>query len=165
MPKPIPMYMPVVAHAAIDAGACAILGHHPHVVQAVEMYKRAIIFYSLGNFSFYRRPGSPNFCLPNGEYEFKDAYTRQMDPDYTYDWNKYFDKSGIAYLELDKAGVRKATYSPTVMNDKGQPRIFKPGDPQFSESHKYFNWISKEIPGGITEVGLQGDRLLLYERK
>lgn len=40
------------AHAAIDAGADLILGHHPHVVQATEKYKDKNIFYSLGNFVF-----------------------------------------------------------------------------------------------------------------
>lgn len=40
------------ARAAIDAGADMIIGHHPHVVQAVEIYKGKLISYSLGNFVF-----------------------------------------------------------------------------------------------------------------
>ncbi len=40
------------AHAAIDAGAVAVLGHHPHVVEPVEYYGNGVIFYSLGNFVF-----------------------------------------------------------------------------------------------------------------
>ena len=40
------------AHLAIDAGADLILGHHPHVVQKIELYKEKYIFYSLGNFIF-----------------------------------------------------------------------------------------------------------------
>jgi poly-gamma-glutamate synthesis protein (capsule biosynthesis protein) len=41
-----------LAHSWIDAGADAIVGHHPHVVQTVEIYKDKYIFYSLGNFIF-----------------------------------------------------------------------------------------------------------------
>lgn len=41
-----------LAHALIDNGADAIIGHHPHVVQHIEAYKGAPIFYSLGNFIF-----------------------------------------------------------------------------------------------------------------
>jgi len=41
-----------IAHQLIDAGADAIVGHHPHVVQEVETYKGKPIFYSLGNFVF-----------------------------------------------------------------------------------------------------------------
>lgn len=38
--------------AAIDAGASAVIGHHPHVIQGVEEYGGGVIFYSLGNFCF-----------------------------------------------------------------------------------------------------------------
>jgi poly-gamma-glutamate synthesis protein (capsule biosynthesis protein) len=38
--------------AAINAGATAVLGHHPHVLQSIERYKDGIIAYSLGNFVF-----------------------------------------------------------------------------------------------------------------
>ena len=40
------------AHAAIDAGADVVYGHHPHVLQPMEEYNGGHIFYSLGNFSF-----------------------------------------------------------------------------------------------------------------
>ena len=40
------------AHAAIDAGADIVYGHHPHVLQPIEEYNGGIIYYSLGNFSF-----------------------------------------------------------------------------------------------------------------
>lgn len=41
-----------LAHALVDAGVDAIIGSHPHVVQDIEVYKQAPIFYSLGNFIF-----------------------------------------------------------------------------------------------------------------
>jgi poly-gamma-glutamate synthesis protein (capsule biosynthesis protein) len=39
------------AHALADAGASLILGHHPHVVQGLEVYGGVPIVYSLGNFA------------------------------------------------------------------------------------------------------------------
>jgi len=45
--------LPAFAHAAIDAGADIILGHGPHVVRALELYKGRLIVYSLGNFVGY----------------------------------------------------------------------------------------------------------------
>ena len=45
-------YQPKLGHAAIDAGADVVLGHHPHVLQAVEKYNDGLIIYSLGNFTF-----------------------------------------------------------------------------------------------------------------
>jgi poly-gamma-glutamate capsule biosynthesis protein CapA/YwtB (metallophosphatase superfamily) len=40
------------AHAAIDAGARVVAGHHPHVTQPWEKYGAGVIFYSLGNLVF-----------------------------------------------------------------------------------------------------------------
>lgn len=41
-----------LAHAAIDNGVDLVLGHHPHVLQGIEVYKGKNIVYSLGNFAF-----------------------------------------------------------------------------------------------------------------
>lgn len=41
-----------LGRAIIDAGATAVLGHHPHVLQSVERYRDGLIIYSLGNFVF-----------------------------------------------------------------------------------------------------------------
>jgi poly-gamma-glutamate capsule biosynthesis protein CapA/YwtB (metallophosphatase superfamily)/outer membrane protein assembly factor BamB len=42
----------IVAHAAIEAGADVVVGHHPHVTQTVEQYERGLIVYSLGDALF-----------------------------------------------------------------------------------------------------------------
>lgn len=64
-------------HAVIDAGADLLLGHSPHVVRAMEIYKGRLIAYSLGNFAFYRFPFAGPTALslileanigPNGEF-------------------------------------------------------------------------------------------------
>ncbi len=41
-----------IGHRLIDSGADVVIGHHPHVIQPVEVYKGGAIFYSLGNFVF-----------------------------------------------------------------------------------------------------------------
>lgn len=40
------------AHRMINAGADLIIGHHPHIIQQIEIYKGKTIIYSLGNFIF-----------------------------------------------------------------------------------------------------------------
>ncbi len=42
-------------HAVVDAGADLVLGHGPHVVRGMEIYKERLIAYSLGNFATYGR--------------------------------------------------------------------------------------------------------------
>jgi len=41
-----------IAHAAVNSGASAVIGAHPHVLQGKEIYKGTPIYYSLGNFVF-----------------------------------------------------------------------------------------------------------------
>jgi poly-gamma-glutamate capsule biosynthesis protein CapA/YwtB (metallophosphatase superfamily) len=45
-------FLVAFAHAAIDAGADIFVGHGPHVLRPIEIYKGKPIFYSLANFAF-----------------------------------------------------------------------------------------------------------------
>lgn len=53
-PAPLPQDVDL-AHKMLEAGAGAIIGHHPHVLQPIETYqtqdqRNTVIIYSLGNF-------------------------------------------------------------------------------------------------------------------
>lgn len=41
-----------IGHLAIDSGASAVIGSHPHILQGIEQYKNGVILYSMGNFTF-----------------------------------------------------------------------------------------------------------------
>jgi len=45
--------LPLFARTVIDAGADLVLGHGPHVLRGMELYKDRLIAYSLGNFATY----------------------------------------------------------------------------------------------------------------
>lgn len=47
-----PDFMVEFAHACIEGGAGAVIGHGPHVLRGVEIHRGRPIFYSLGNFIF-----------------------------------------------------------------------------------------------------------------
>lgn len=47
-----------LAHAAVDAGADLVIGHGPHVLRAMEVYRGRLIAYSMGNFVGYRQFGT-----------------------------------------------------------------------------------------------------------
>lgn len=52
------------AYRLINAGADAIIGHHPHVIQKEEYYKGKPVYYSLGNFVFDQtKPGTTEGLL------------------------------------------------------------------------------------------------------
>jgi poly-gamma-glutamate synthesis protein (capsule biosynthesis protein) len=54
------------AHAMVDAGADLFVGHGPHVLRGVEMYKGKPIMYSLGDFIFQNETV---LRLPSENYE------------------------------------------------------------------------------------------------
>lgn len=45
-------FISAFAHAVVDAGADVFVGHGPHVLRGIEVYKGKPIFYSLANFIF-----------------------------------------------------------------------------------------------------------------
>jgi len=85
------------AHAFIDAGASMVLGHHPHVIQGMELHHEHPILYSLGNF------------IANHVYwDSGDFLT----------WNR-FERTGCVFLaELDKNGIRGMKQVPVFDNCK-----------------------------------------------
>jgi poly-gamma-glutamate synthesis protein (capsule biosynthesis protein) len=52
------------AHAAIEAGAKLVIGHHTHVLQPIELSSDGVIAYGLGNFAF-EDAGPPETGLLN----------------------------------------------------------------------------------------------------
>ncbi|CAK7199579.1 hypothetical protein SEUCBS139899_002260 [Sporothrix eucalyptigena] len=65
----IAAYQRPLARAMVDAGASVIVGHHPHVVQGIEFYRGAPVFYSLGNFIF-----SNDIVTPDETFRTYPAY-------------------------------------------------------------------------------------------
>lgn len=45
--------LPLFARTVIDAGADLVLGHGPHILRGMEIYKDRLVAYSLGNFATY----------------------------------------------------------------------------------------------------------------
>ncbi len=56
-------YQVELGHQAIDWGADLVLGHHPHVLQEIEIYKGRLIAYSLGNFVFGSESNNTNSSI------------------------------------------------------------------------------------------------------
>lgn len=61
-------FLKTFAYRCIDAGADAVLGHGPHELRGIEIYKGKPVFYSLGNFVFQTETVS---AQPADAYENK----------------------------------------------------------------------------------------------
>jgi len=111
------------ARAAVDAGADLVLGHGPHVLRAMEVYKGRLIAYSLGNFIGFRQfgtmggPGGTTAVLdvtlaPNGAIVSARLHAGLLDnqgvphPDPT---GAAFQQVGeLSRLDFPETGVRVA---------------------------------------------------------
>jgi Bacterial capsule synthesis protein PGA_cap len=77
-------FEPVLFHAAIDAGADAVVRNGPHVAGGIEIYKGKPIFYSLGSF-FFQFGGIRSYKVPGGALiRFSDAWFQTFVPVTTY---------------------------------------------------------------------------------
>jgi hypothetical protein len=145
VPKTICTYQPPVAHAAIDAGADLILGHHAHSIKAVEVYKGKVCFYSIGNFMTTGSPkNSPNTydwnliwlpidedCLPpNGRYFFPSHCRMTMVPK----------------IVMSRKGIERVAFLPAYINSRAQPYVVTPDDPKFAEILRFTEWVSDQHP-------------------
>jgi poly-gamma-glutamate synthesis protein (capsule biosynthesis protein) len=162
-------YQPLVAHAAIDAGADAVLGHHPHQPQSVERYKHGVIFYSIGNFSFFirgdkQRQSQHSHVAPGGEYTHQEIYSLEPDPGFSFDYRRHSNEGGIVFLEADRSGLLEATYLPTLMDETGRARVVTPDQAQFQKSLEYLNWTGKFVANGAADIRAGGERYLVYTR-
>jgi poly-gamma-glutamate capsule biosynthesis protein CapA/YwtB (metallophosphatase superfamily) len=59
-------FLKTFARMCIDEGVDAVIGHGPHIIRGIEIYKNCPIFYSLGNFIFQNETVSR---LPSDFYE------------------------------------------------------------------------------------------------
>ena len=59
-PATLAPYERAVAHAAIDAGADVVVGHHAHILRGIEIYRGKPIFHGLGNGCVVTRALSPD---------------------------------------------------------------------------------------------------------
>ena len=116
------MYEKEVAHAAIDAGADLIVGHHPHVLKGVEVYRGKAIFYSMGNFAF-DYPLSVR--LERQKATGVKHASHKVDPKYAeyYSWAAESRKSMIVKCRISNKKIEKLSFLPVLINTKAQPVV------------------------------------------
>ncbi len=81
----------------IDAGADAVIGAHPHLLQGMDFYKGSFIAYSLGNFWFNMK------SLQTGLLELSVSQEGKISPYFT----PCLTKEGKTLVEKDEAGRRQ----------------------------------------------------------
>jgi hypothetical protein len=95
-----------MARKIIDLGALIVHGHHPHVIQGMELYRNGLILYSLGNFFF------PNFKRTDGcRFHFPKESWRTV----------------AAQCEVSADGVRSVSLMPLFVGSDHRVHVLRGG--------------------------------------
>lgn len=152
-PRIISDYQVTVAHAAIDAGADLVIGHHAHVPKAIEVYKGKAIFYSLSNFCMTKGFPKGPWLEPPWMHGALRNHTDQ-DPSYPLlPYGKDAKRTLLAKAVFSKSGVTRISYLPMMIDTQYRPEVLRNGDPRFSDITNYMEWVSDGFTHKFTVDG------------
>ena len=137
------------AHECIDCGAHAIIGHGPHLLRPVEIYKNRPIFYSLGDFVIHNEniPYAP--CEMYEEQGLTDDATMR---ELFYSRSKGYKRglmrdrrmleSVIPYFEFEDGELKYLELMPIEL-DFDKKEVWQKGNPHFSDKHGIIERLSE----------------------
>lgn len=162
VPAVIPDYQKDVAHAAIDAGADLVLGHHAHILKGAEIYKGKTILYSLANFAM-------ELTMTREHAESKGfREIQKLSPNWVPDLDSRYNfppdsaMSIAVEANIDKSGVRDLRLVPVYIDRTAEPQFLSPDDPRFERVRVYLRQISNDA-GYDTRFEAVGDTLVLTQ--
>jgi poly-gamma-glutamate synthesis protein (capsule biosynthesis protein) len=160
VPVKLADYQIELAHAAIDAGADMIIGHHPHILKGVEVYRGRPILYSLGNFAM-DLPMTPELAASKSFKNLQKLYGGwEVHEDDMYNCPPETQNTLVAKCIIAQGKIRKFSLLPTWITRKNAaPTILKATDPLFTEVANYLETITAGagLQGHTTQ---QGDELI-----
>ena len=134
-------FIATFAHAVVDAGADVFVGHGPHVLRGIEVYKGKPIFYSLANFIFQNETV---LRMPEDgyeEYSLRDDAQMVDYLDARYDHDKrsfpadreYWDSVAVVTKWQDKKFVEAQLHPITLgfgksRAERGRPKLASGAD-------------------------------------
>ncbi|GAB3444791.1 CapA family protein [Actinophytocola sediminis] len=125
-PAVLAMYERPVAHAAVDAGAHVVFGHHAHIMRGVEVYRGRPIFHGLGNFVTVTHALTPtgNDSAERAAWARKRVELYGFAPDPAMPYYPFHPESRntvIAVCRFGANGIVSAGFVPCWIDDAGRP--------------------------------------------
>ncbi|MBR5295604.1 MAG: CapA family protein [Clostridia bacterium] len=128
------------AHRCIDAGAHAVIGHGPHLLRPIEIYKNRPIFYSLGDFVVHLENIA---CAPEEMYAKQkmtsDGTLRDLFLDRSANYTRGLVRdrkmleSVIPLFEMEDGKLTKMELMPIEL--QFEEPVWRRGNPVFSAKH------------------------------
>lgn len=114
------------AHAAIDAGADLVLGHGPHLLQGIEVYKGKVIFYNLGQLIVDR--------------DVPDEYKNTI----------------ILNCEISDKKIQRVSFLPVALNEQKQPEPLTSTDERCHKINELMVKLSRKLGTTLYFEGVEG---------
>ncbi len=156
-----PDFLPKLAHEAIDAGADEFIGHGPHQLRGIEIYKGKPIFYSMGNFFFESSMESPVGMDEYEEWHLNPATTTDEEQNAALD-KKWFTgrrwyESVVAVSRFENGKVAEIRLYPVTLGamrraaDRGVPKMASP-----AEAHRILARLQRLSAPYGTKITIEG---------
>lgn len=121
-PGTIADYQYEAGHAAVDAGADLVIGHHAHVVKGVEFYRGKPIFHSIGNLTL----------LPRGDHGEPMTEIGRVDAQFTM----------VLRVEITGGALTRLAILPYWLDERLEPEPIPAGDPRLAEYVAFLERVS-----------------------
>ncbi len=163
-PAQLAPYERSVAHAAIDAGADIVVGHHAHILRGIELYRGKPIFHGLGNGCVVTRALSPDADDPaRASWARRRRELFGFEPDPAYEVAPFHPEAVnamLAEVALMPDGRIRAGFVPVYVEAPGRPTLA--GGERFSQVVRYVQRITEAA--GLEPLKLQvGDARVTLE--
>lgn len=150
------------AHRCIDSGAHAVIGHGPHLLRPIEVYKDCPIFYSLGDFvlQLYNVELAPeDFFAKHGLSSAATVHEllKKRSKDFTIGLmtDVRMSRSVIPYWETEGTKLTKLTLLPIEMTMQGNKSEI--GLPRRSENPEIAEYLAKMCEPYGTKIKMEKD--------
>jgi poly-gamma-glutamate synthesis protein (capsule biosynthesis protein) len=162
IPHVLAEYQLEVAHAVIDAGADAILGHHPHLLKGIEIYRGRPIFYSLGNFAIEQPQVWDPAIVSSESFRHLVSLNPEWSPERAYILPAVTRLTGIAKLVIQSEGRIDTRFLPAWINDDSAPQMLAANDVRIVDVMTLLQ-RSSQAAGFATHIAIDGNELRIEQ--
>jgi poly-gamma-glutamate capsule biosynthesis protein CapA/YwtB (metallophosphatase superfamily) len=160
IPAVIADYTKEIAYTAIEAGADLIVGHHPHILKGVEVYKGKVIFHSLGNFALELPFQFDNKLKGTTRHKEIQSLNPQWDADPEYPMPPDTRKTILVKCVISGKTIEQVSFLPAYLNTRAEPEFLASGDRRFTEVTGYIEEITRS-QGFDTRFLPDGDEIIV----
>lgn len=153
-------YQRALGHAAIDAGADIVIGHHAHILKGVEFHRGKPIFHSLGNFAIELPMDAEHASRPSFRHLLSLHPGWEPDIGGMFNFPPDSRMSMMLNCDIRSDGVSRVRFRPVMIDRMAVPEPLVADDPRFEKVLEYMRDISQEA-GLDAEFVVDGDEVFV----